>query len=79
MLSGICAWVSVEAGALATAVELGLSGTSPLVIVVPGMLGTHALIGLGESLITAGAVAVIYNAKRELLMNRGLVFTAAPK
>ncbi len=76
VLSGVCAWVSAEAGALATAIELGLSGTSPMYIVVPGMLGTHALIGIGEALITAGAVAVIYNAKRELLMNRGLVPTA---
>ena len=76
VLSGVCAWISVEAGALATAIELGLSGTSPMYIVVPGMLGTHALIGFGEALITAGAVAVIYNAKRELLMNRGLVPTA---
>ena len=79
VLSGVSAWVSVEAGALATAIELGLSGTSPTYIVVPGMLGTHALIGLGEALITAGAVAVIYNAKRELLLNRGLVFTVLPK
>ena len=79
VLSGICAWVSVEAGALATAIELGLSGTSPVYLVVPGMLGTHALIGLGEALITAGAVAVIYNAKRELLMNRGLVPAAVAK
>ena len=79
VLSGICAWISVEAGALATAIELGLSGTSPMYIVVPGMLVTHALIGLGEALITAGAVAVIYNAKRELLANRGLVPAAAAK
>ena len=79
VLSGICAWLSVEAGALATAIELGLSGTSPMYIVVPGMLVTHALIGLGEALITAGAVAVIYNAKRELLTNRGLVPAAAAK
>ena len=79
VLSGISAWISVEAGALATAIELGISGTSPMFIVVPGMLGTHALIGLGEALITVGAIAVIYNAKRELLMNRGLVLTAASK
>ncbi len=79
VLSGISAWVSVEAGALATAFELGLSGTSPMYIVVPGMLGTHALIGLGEALITAGAVAVIYNAKRELLTNGGLAPTAVAK
>ena len=79
VLSGICAWLSVEAGALATAIELGLSGTSPIYIVVPGMLVTHALIGLGEALITAGAVAVIYNAKRELLTNRGLVPAVAAK
>ena len=79
LLSGISAWVSVEAGALATAIELGISGTSPMHIVVPGMLGTHAVIGLGEALITAGAIAVIFNAKRELLLNRGLVFTVMPK
>ena len=79
ILSGICAWLSVEAGAFATAIELGLSGTSPMYIVVPGMLGTHALIGLGEALITAGAIAVIHSAKRELLLNRGLVFTVLPK
>ena len=79
ILSGVCAWVSVEAGAFATAIELGLSGTSPMYIVVPGMLGTHALIGLGEALITVGAIAVIYNAKRELLMNRGLVPAAVSK
>src|SRR3712207_6919002 len=45
---GVGAWLAVMAGALATALELGLSGTVPLGTVLPAMLGVHALIGVGE-------------------------------
>jgi cobalt/nickel transport system permease protein len=54
-------------GAAATAVELALSGTSPLAIAVPAMLAVHALIGLGEAAITVGALAFIYSTRRDLL------------
>ncbi len=56
---GVAAWLSVVAGALATSLELWLSGTAPLRLVVPAMLGVHALIGLGEAFITVAAVAFI--------------------
>ena len=61
------AWLSVMAGAGATAVELAVSGTSPLRIALPAMLGTHLLIGLGEAVITVGALTFVHAARRDLL------------
>jgi cobalt/nickel transport system permease protein len=63
----IAAWLSVMAGALATALQLWLSGTSPLQIVVPAMVGVHALIGLGEALITLAAVAFILRTRPDII------------
>jgi cobalt/nickel transport system permease protein len=61
------AWLSVMLGALATAVQLVVSGTSPLNIALPAMAGVHALIGVGEALITVGALAFLYATRRDLL------------
>lgn len=61
------AWLSVLVAALATSLELAVSGTSPLIIVLPAMLGVHALIGGGEALITVGALLLIDSARPDLL------------
>jgi len=61
------AWLSIEIAALAAALELVLSGTSPANIAVPAMAGIHALIGIGEGLITVGALALIYAARPDLV------------
>jgi cobalt/nickel transport system permease protein len=61
------AWLSVEVGAIATAIELAVSGTSPLAIGLPAMTAVHALIGLGEGLITAGAVGLLRATRPEVL------------
>lgn len=53
------AWCSVELGAIATSIELAVSGASPFGLVLPAMAGVHALIGVGEGLITAAAVAFL--------------------
>ena len=63
----IAAWLSVEAAALATAFELAISGTSPANIAIAAMGGIHALIGIGEGLITVGALAFLYASRRDLL------------
>jgi cobalt/nickel transport system permease protein len=63
----IAAWVSVEAAALTTTLQLGASGTTSLGVALPAMLGIHALIGIGEGLITVGALAVIRASRRDLL------------
>lgn len=64
---GIGAWLSVVAGALLTALQLWLSGTSPLQIVLPAMLGIHMLIGIGEALITVAALMFIQRTRPDLL------------
>ena len=61
------AWFSVEIGAIATAVELAVSGTSPLMIGLPAMAGVHALIGVGEGVITSGAVSLLQTSRSEVL------------
>jgi cobalt/nickel transport system permease protein len=61
------AWVTVQLAALATSFELALSDTSPLNVALPAMMSVHALIGLGEGLITAAAVAFVLATRRDLL------------
>jgi cobalt/nickel transport system permease protein len=66
-VAGIAAWLSVMAGALATALQLWLSGTSNLQTVVIAMLGVHALIGIGEALITIAALSFIFRTRPDLV------------
>jgi cobalt/nickel transport system permease protein len=66
-VAGVAAWLSVMAGALVTALQLWLSGTASLGIVVPAMLGVHALIGIGEALITVAALTFILRTRPDLL------------
>jgi len=53
------AWLSVEVAALATALQLAVSGTSPIRLGLPAMAGVHAVIGIGEGIITIGALALL--------------------
>ncbi|RIK31921.1 MAG: cobalamin biosynthesis protein CbiM [Anaerolineae bacterium] len=66
-VAGVAAWLSVMAGALATSLQLWLSGTSALQTVVIAMLSVHALIGIGEALITVAALAFIFQTRPDLL------------
>jgi cobalt/nickel transport system permease protein len=61
------AWVSVMASALITALQLALSGASPANIALPAMAAVHALIGIGEGLITVGALTFLAATRRDLL------------
>lgn len=66
-VAGVAAWLSVMAAALLTSLQLWLSGTSPLAVVIPAMLGVHALIGIGEALITVAALSFIMQTRPDLL------------
>ena len=61
------AWLSVEAAATATALQLAVSGTSSLEVALPALVGVHALIGIGEGAITLGALALVRTARPDLL------------
>ncbi len=64
----VAAWSSIFIASLACALQLALSGTSPANIAVPAMGAIHALIGIGEGLITIGALAFIFAARKDLLI-----------
>lgn len=63
----LAGWASIEITALAVGLQLALSGASPANLAIPAMAGVHALIGLGEGLITLAALAVIRSARADLL------------
>ncbi|MFO7684111.1 MAG: energy-coupling factor ABC transporter permease [Chloroflexota bacterium] len=69
--AGVAAWLSVMAAALLTALLLGFSATSSFRIVIPAMLGIHAVIGLGEALITVAALAFLMRVRPDLLNESG--------
>jgi cobalt/nickel transport system permease protein len=64
------AWLSVMAAAILLTLFLATSGTSPLSVALPAMAGVHALIGIGEGLITVGALSFIMSARKDLLEPR---------
>lgn len=72
VVAGVGAWLSMMAGALATALQLWLSGTSSLQTVVIAMLSVHALIGVGEALITVAALAFIFRTRPDLLGEKSI-------
>jgi cobalt/nickel transport system permease protein len=68
--AAIAAWVSVVAGSAAMTIELAVSGTTPIEIAFPAMVGIHVLIGIGEAFITTAAIAFIGATRADLLTLR---------
>jgi len=58
-------------GASATAIELAISGTSPLKVALPALVGIHAIIGIGEAIITTTAVSLILKTRPDLVICYG--------
>ncbi len=64
---GLSAWASIVLASSACALELAFSGTSPLGAALPAMAGTHAVIGIGEALITTAVISAVLSARPDLL------------
>lgn len=64
---GVASWLSVMASALVASIQIWLSGTSPARIVFPAMLTVHALIGVGEALITVAAFSFIRQVRPDII------------
>ena len=60
-------WLSVVVASLLAAVEIAASGVLAWGLVVPAMVGIHALIGIGEGLITVGVLAFLALTRPDLL------------
>jgi len=65
--SALAAWSSIFIASLSCGLQIALSGTSPANVAVPAMAGIHILIGMGEALITLGAISLVYATRRDLL------------
>ena len=61
------AWGSVFLASIVCAIELAVSGTSPILVVLPAMTGIHALIGIGEGLITGAVLSLVLATRADLL------------
>ena len=65
----VSSWLSIVIGASAAAIELAVSGTSPLKVALSAMAGIHALIGIGEAIITTSAVSLILKTRPDLVIS----------
>jgi len=63
----LAAWASVVMAAMACSVELGLSGAADWGVVVTAMGSAHALIGIGEGLVTAAVIAFLLGVRPDLV------------
>jgi cobalt/nickel transport system permease protein len=65
--AGVASWSSVVAGSAACALELALSGTVPVTVALPAMLGVHAFIGIGEAVVTVTTLSAVIAARPDLV------------
>ena len=68
--AAIAAYTSVVVSAFICAIELWLSDTTSLWTAVTAMVGWHLIIGIGEALITVGALSFIAASRADLLRVR---------
>lgn len=67
--AGIAGWAGTMLAALSCAGQLALSGMAPWGLVVPAMAGIHALIGVGEGIITG---LIVRSVLRRGTLNAGM-------
>jgi cobalt/nickel transport system permease protein len=65
--SFIAAWGSVVFASIACAIELWVSGIVSIHVVLPAMAGWHAIIGIGEGLITVAVLSLVMATRADLL------------
>jgi cobalt/nickel transport system permease protein len=65
--AGVAAWLSTMAATLMASLQIWLSGNADATILFPTMIGVHALIGVGEALLTVGALSFMMTARADLL------------
>jgi cobalt/nickel transport system permease protein len=65
--TAIFSWISVVLASIACSFELAISGTVPLGTVLAAMVGVHSIIGIGEAIITTVVIAVVLQARPDLV------------
>ena len=65
--AGVAAWVAIILASAACALELGVSGTSPLQAVLPAMVGIHVVVGIIEAAVTVVVISAVMKTRPDLL------------
>lgn len=65
--SFIASWLAIVLSSISCAIQLSISNTVPLYLGLPSMAGIHALIGIGEGLITSLVLSFIYKTRKDLI------------
>ncbi len=68
--TAVAAWSSVVIAASACAVELALSGTTPLSVALPAMMFVHIFIGIGEAIITCLVIGFVLRVRPDLIYTK---------
>ncbi len=68
--TAVAAWTSVVLASSACAIELAISGTSPLRLALPAMALVHTLIGIGEAVISLLVVGFVLKTRPDLVYNK---------
>lgn len=64
---GIASWLSVVLASAACAVEIGITGHIGMKLVLSAMAGVHAIIGIGEAVITVTVVSMIMAYRKDII------------
>lgn len=64
---GVAAWIAVVLASTATSLELAISGTSPISIVLPAMTAIHVIVGFIEAAITIAVIGFVSKTRPDLL------------
>lgn len=60
-------WLSIVLASASCSVMLGISGTYDLVPALVSMVGVHALIGIGEAIITTAVISLVLSLRPDLV------------
>ncbi|MDI6860914.1 MAG: energy-coupling factor ABC transporter permease [Caldisericia bacterium] len=66
--SFLSSFLSVVIGAAFCSIQLGISNTIPISLGLPTMVGIHALIGIGEGVITSLILSFLYKIRKDLII-----------
>jgi cobalt/nickel transport system permease protein len=65
--TAIASWLSVVVASVVCAIELAISGISPLKVVLPAMVFVHIFIGIGEAVISTLVIAFVLKVRPDLI------------
>lgn len=66
--SFLSSFLSIVVGATFCSIQLGISNTIPISLGLPTMVGIHALIGIGEGVITSLILSFLYKIRKDLII-----------